>query len=222
MKALVEHYQTVRALHLRQLFADDPRRGERFTAEAAGIYLDYSKNRITDETIRLLMGLARECGLGERIAAMFRGEQVNVTEKRAVLHTALRAPETERVVVDGVRRSTRWVHDFGFSIGWPHSRSESAAASGRDNETGKRILQRNHHGSAAALGPVMAVRSVAPLQPARHDIPLHLQRRRYRLLKKPTRDLDPARNPVCICSKNFTTLETLTNAHSASLGVCTG
>src|SRR5476649_2952995 len=82
--ALAEHYQAVRGLHLRQLFADDPRRGERYTAEAAGIYLDYSKNRITYETIRLLMGLAGECGVRERIAAMFRGEPINVTEKRAV------------------------------------------------------------------------------------------------------------------------------------------
>src|SRR5450759_4662192 len=101
-KALEVHCATIRNLHLRQLFAEDPRRGERLTAEAAGIYLDYSKNRITDETIRLLVRLAEECGLRERIAAMFRGERINVTEKRAVLHTALRAPETERVVVDGV------------------------------------------------------------------------------------------------------------------------
>ena len=101
-KALEVHCATIRNLHLRQLFAEDPRRGERYTAEAAGIYLDYSKNRITDETIRLLVRLAEECGLRERIAAMFRGERINLTEKRAVLHTALRAPATERIVVDGV------------------------------------------------------------------------------------------------------------------------
>jgi glucose-6-phosphate isomerase len=101
-KALEAHCATIRNLHLRQFFAEDPRRGERLTAEAAGIYLDYSKNRITDETIRLLVRLAEECGLRERIAAMFRGERINVTEKRAVLHTALRAPETERIVVNGV------------------------------------------------------------------------------------------------------------------------
>ena len=101
-KALEVHCTAIRNLHLRQLFAEDPRRGERLIAEAAAIYLDYSKNRITDETMRLLVGLAEECGLRERIAAMFRGERINVTEKRAVLHTALRAPETERVVVDGV------------------------------------------------------------------------------------------------------------------------
>ena len=101
-KALAAHYQTVQGLHLRQLFADDPDRGERLTAEAAGIYLDYSKNRITDETMRLLMTLAGECGLRERIDAMFRGERINVTENRAVLHTALRAPANARIVVDGV------------------------------------------------------------------------------------------------------------------------
>ena len=101
-KALEAHFAAIRNLHLRQLFADDPHRGERFTAEVAGIYLDYSKNRITDETIRLLLALAGECGLPERIVAMFGGERINVTEKRAVLHVALRAPESERIVVDGV------------------------------------------------------------------------------------------------------------------------
>src|SRR6185503_17595890 len=88
--------------HLRQLFADDPRRGERYAAQAAGIYLDYSKNRITGGTIRLLLKLADECGLRDRIAAMFRGDAINVTEKRAALHTALRAPVTARIVVDGI------------------------------------------------------------------------------------------------------------------------
>ena len=92
-KALAAHYKEVRPLHLRQLFADDPQRGERLTAEAVGIYLDYSKNRITDETLTLLVQLAEESGLRERIDAMFRGDKINVTENRAVLHVALRAPE---------------------------------------------------------------------------------------------------------------------------------
>ena len=100
-KALEAHFATIRDLNLRKLFVDDPVRGERLTAEAAGIYLDYSKNRITDETMRLLAKLAEECGLRERIAAMFSGERINVTEKRAVLHIALRAPETQRILVDG-------------------------------------------------------------------------------------------------------------------------
>ena len=100
-KALAAHFQQVRGLHLRQLFADDPKRGERLTAEAVGIFLDYSKNRVTDETLRLLLQLAQECGLRQRIDAMFKGEKINVTEKRAVLHVALRAPRGESIVVDG-------------------------------------------------------------------------------------------------------------------------
>src|SRR4051794_23715220 len=99
-KALATHFCQVRGVHLRQLFADDPKRGERLTAEAAGIYFDYSKNRITDETLKLLLQLGQECGLSARIEAMFRGDKINVTENRAVLHTALRAPEGTSVVVD--------------------------------------------------------------------------------------------------------------------------
>src|SRR5258705_319258 len=100
-KALEAHFQEVRDLHLRGLFADDPRRGERLTADAAGIFLDYSKNRVTDETLRLLLRLAEESGLRDRIDAMFRGEKINVTENRAVLHTALRAPRNASITVDG-------------------------------------------------------------------------------------------------------------------------
>src|SRR6266481_9581127 len=100
-KALEAHYEKVRKLTLRQLFADDPKRGERMTAEALGLYVDYSKHRITDETLALLLQLAEESGLRERIDAMFRGEKINVTEKRAVLHVALRAPRGASIVVDG-------------------------------------------------------------------------------------------------------------------------
>ena len=100
-KSLHEHFGTVRDLHLRKLFADDPGRAERYTVEAAGLFCDYSKNRITDETLRLLLQLAEESGLRERIDAMFRGEKINVTENRAVLHVALRAPRGEKIVVDG-------------------------------------------------------------------------------------------------------------------------
>src|SRR5260370_39210464 len=100
-KVLEEHYQKIRDLHLRSLFAEDPSRGERFALEAASIYLDYSKNRVTDETLRLLMELARDSGLRERIDAMFPGEKINVTENRPVLHVALRAPMDESIVVDG-------------------------------------------------------------------------------------------------------------------------
>src|SRR5674476_1114762 len=101
-KALQAHFQKVRTLHLRQLFADDPQRGERFTAEACGLYLDYSKNRITDETLQLLVQLAEACNLREHIEAMFTGQKINVTEQRAVLHTALRAPKEERIIVNGI------------------------------------------------------------------------------------------------------------------------
>src|SRR5499427_1741280 len=100
-KALEAHYHKMRGLHLRKLFADDPTRGERLTAEAAGLFLDYSKNRIADETIKLLLKLAEEADLRARIDAMFRGEKINITEKRAVLHTALRAPKGSSIVVDG-------------------------------------------------------------------------------------------------------------------------
>src|SRR6516162_7483671 len=100
-KGLETHYRQVRDLHLRKLFADDPKRGERLTAEAIGIYFDYSKNRITDETLKLLLQLAEESGLRARIDAMFRGEKINVTENRAVLHVALRAPRGATIVVDG-------------------------------------------------------------------------------------------------------------------------
>ncbi|PYN22618.1 MAG: glucose-6-phosphate isomerase, partial [Candidatus Rokuibacteriota bacterium] len=100
-KALAAHYESVRGLHLRELFAKDPRRGERLVAEAAGLYLDYSKNRVTDETLRLLLDLARSSGVAARRDAMFAGEKINVTEQRAVLHVALRAPRGARIVVDG-------------------------------------------------------------------------------------------------------------------------
>src|SRR5271169_3324310 len=99
--ALESHYSKFKDVHLRKLFADDPQRGERLTAEACGIYFDYSKHRITDETVRLLLQLAEESGLRGRIDAMFRGEKINVTEKRSVLHTALRAPKGRSIVVDG-------------------------------------------------------------------------------------------------------------------------
>jgi glucose-6-phosphate isomerase len=101
-KALEEHYQKMRNVHMRSLFADDPQRGDRLVAEGTGIYLDFSKNRITDETMQLLVKLAEECGLRENIDAMFQGKKINITENRAVLHTALRMPPTEKVLVDGI------------------------------------------------------------------------------------------------------------------------
>ena len=210
-KALAEHYQTVRGLHLRQLFADDPRRGERFTAEAAGIYLDYSKHRITDETIRLLVGLAEECGLGRRIEAMFRGEQINVTEKRAVLHTALRAPESEQVVVGGV--------DVVPAVHAVLARMAAFSHQVRNGQwqgyTGKRIRNVINIGIGGSdLGPVMAYEALRHY--SRRDMTLRFVSNVDGTdFEEATRGLDPEETLFIICSKTFTTLETLTNAHAA-------
>jgi glucose-6-phosphate isomerase len=210
-KALAAHYETIRGLHLRQLFAEDPGRGERLTAEATGIYLDYSKNRITDETIRLLVSLAGECGLRERIAAMFRGERINATEKRAVLHTALRAPSTEQVVVDGV--------DVVPEVQAVLERMAVFALRVRGGEwkghTGKRIRNVISIGIGGSdLGPVMAYEAL------RHYSQRNVTFRFVSNVdgtdfEEATRDLDPEETLFIICSKTFTTLETLTNAHSA-------
>jgi glucose-6-phosphate isomerase len=210
-KALAEHYQTVRGLHLRQLFADDPRRGERFTAEAAGIYLDYSKHRITDETIRLLVGLAEECGLGRRIEAMFRGEQINVTEKRAVLHAALRAPESEQVVVGGV--------DVVPAVHAVLARMAAFSHQVRNGQwqgyTGKRIRNVINIGIGGSdLGPVMAYEALRHY--SRRDMTLRFVSNVDGTdFEEATRGLDPEETLFIICSKTFTTLETLTNAHAA-------
>jgi glucose-6-phosphate isomerase len=210
-KALAEHYQTVRDLHLRQLFADDPRRGERFTAEAAGIYLDYSKHRITDETIRLLVGLAEECGLGRRIEAMFRGEPINVTEKRAVLHTALRAPESEQVVVGGV--------DVVPAVHAVLARMAAFSHQVRNGQwqgyTGKRIRNVINIGIGGSdLGPVMAYEALRHY--SRRDMTLRFVSNVDGTdFEEATRGLDPEETLFIICSKTFTTLETLTNAHAA-------
>src|SRR5258705_9295286 len=133
--ALAAHHQSVRELHLRKLFADDPKRGERMTAEALGLYLDYSKNRITDETLKLLLQLAEECGLRARIDAMFRGEKINLTENRAVLHIALRAPRGTSIVVDG-ENVVPQVHAVLEKMGGFANRVRSGAWKGH---TGKRI-----------------------------------------------------------------------------------
>lgn len=210
-KALEDHYATLRHLHLRQLFADDPRRGERLTAEAAGIYLDYSKNRITDETIRLLVQLAEECGLRERIDAMFRGERINVTEKRAVLHTALRAPKTEQVVVDGV--------DVVPKVHAVLDRMAAFSFQVRSGEwqgyTGKRIRNIINIGIGGSdLGPVMAYEALRYYS-QRDMIFRFVSNVDGTDFAEATRDLDPAETLFIICSKTFTTLETLTNAHAA-------
>src|ERR1035437_700191 len=152
-KTLASNCKKLRGQHLRQLFAEDPGRGKRLTAEAAGIYLDYSKNRVNDETMQLLITLAEECRLGERIAAMFLGERINVTEKRAVLHTALRAPASEQLVVDG--------HDIVPDIQAVIERMAIFSRQIRSGEwrghTGKRIRNIINIGIGGSdLGPVMA------------------------------------------------------------------
>jgi len=210
-KALEVHYATVRNRHLRQLFADDPHRGERFTAEAAGIYLDYSKNRITEETLQLLVRLAEESGLGERIATMFSGEQINVTEKRAVLHTALRAPKSERIVVDGVNI----VPEIHATLDRMAAFSLQIRSGKWRGYTGKRIRNIINIGIGGSdLGPVMAYEALRYYN--QRDLTFRfISNVDGSDFEEATRDLDPEETLFIVCSKTFTTLETLTNAHSA-------
>ena len=209
--ALAAHALEVRALHLRELFAGDAKRGERMTLEAAGIYLDYSKNRITDATLRLLMQLADESGLRARIDAMFRGERVNVSEKRAVLHVALRAPKGTSMVVDG-ENVVPQVHAVLDKMTRFVDRVRSGLWTGH---TGKRIRNVVNIGIGGSdLGPVMAYEAL------RHYSERAMT---FRFVSnvdgtdfaEATRDLDPAETLFIVASKTFTTLETMTNAHTA-------
>src|SRR5678816_4021160 len=152
-KALVAHHQKIRDLHLRKLFADDPTRGERMTAEAVGLFLDYSKNRVTDETLKLLLRLADESGLRERIDAMFRGEKINVTENRAVLHVALRAPKGASIVVDG-ENVVLGVHTVLDKMADFSNRVRSGEWKGHTGERIRNVINVGIGGSD--LGPVMA------------------------------------------------------------------
>jgi len=210
-KALEAHYGKVRGLHLRKLFADDAKRGERMTAEAAGIYLDYSKNRITDETMTLLLRLAEESGLRERIDAMFRGEKINITEKRAVLHVALRAPKEASIVVDGLNVVPQ-VHAVLDKMADFSNRVRSGAWTGHTGRRIKNVINIGIGGSD--LGPVMAYEALK-----------HYSERAmtFRFVSnvdgtdfaEAVRDLDPAETLFIVSSKTFTTLETMTNAQSA-------
>ena len=166
-QALSSHHQEVKDLHLRKLFAGDAKRGERMTLEAAGLYLDYSKNRITDETLRLLLDLAEQSGLRDRIEAMFRGDKINVTENRAVLHTALRAPRDAKIMVDGrdvvpdVHRVLDRMADF----------SERVRKGEWRGHTGKRIRNIVNIGIGGSdLGPDDGLRGAAPLRDAASSI----------------------------------------------------
>src|SRR5487761_2725682 len=220
-KALAQHQREIRDLHLRELFADDPARAERMTLEAAGLTLDYSKNRITDATVKLLLALAEQSGLRARIDAMFRGDRINVTENRAALHVALRAPRGASIVIDGenvvlqVHAVLDKMADF----------SERVRNGGWKGHTGKRIRNVINIGIGGSdLGPVMAYEALK-----------HYSDRRltFRFVSnvdstdfaEATRDLDPAETVFIVASKTFTTLETMTNAHAArdwSLGALGG
>jgi len=210
-KALRAHFKKIEPLHLRKLFADDPRRGQRLTAEAAGLFLDYSKNRVTGQTLKLLLQLAKESGVRQRIDAMFGGEKINTTEKRAVLHVALRAPKGARIVVDG-KNVVPEVHAVLDKMTDFARRVRSGEWKGH---TGKRIRNVINIGIGGSdLGPVMAYEAL------RHYSERSMT---FRFVSnvdgidfvEATRDLDAAETLFIVSSKTFTTLETMTNAQSA-------
>ncbi len=217
-QALTTHYQTIRDVHLRTLFAEDAERGERLSLSALGIYLDYSKNRITDETLNLLVALAGECGLRERIDGMFRGDKINTTEKRAVLHTALRAPRSAEILVDG--------HNVVPDVHHVLDRMADFATQVRDGTwrgyTGKSIANVINIGIGGSdLGPAMAYDAL------RHYSARHLTVRFVANIDgtdfaEATRDLDPAETLFIVASKTFTTQETMTNARTARHWVLAG
>jgi glucose-6-phosphate isomerase len=210
-KALAAHHKKIKPIHLRKLFANDPKRGQRMTLEAAGLFLDYSKNRVTDQTIRLLLQLARESGLRNRIDAMFAGDKINTTENRAVLHVALRAPRDAAILVDG-KNVIPDVHAVLDKMASFANRVRSGAWKGH---TGKRIKNVINIGIGGSdLGPVMAYEAL------RHYSQRSLTFRFVSNidgidLVEATQDLDPAETLFIISSKTFTTLETMTNAQSA-------
>jgi len=210
-KSLAAHYKEVRDVHLRTLFGEDPLRGERLTAEAAGLFLDYSKNRVTDETLKLLVELARESGLRERIDAMFRGEKINITENRAVLHVALRAPEGASILVDG-KNVVPEVHAVLDRMADFANRVRSGAWKGH---TGKRIANVINIGIGGSdLGPVMAYEALKHYS-ARDMTFRFVSNVDGTDFAEAVRDLDPSETLFIASSKTFTTLETMTNAHTA-------
>jgi glucose-6-phosphate isomerase len=209
--ALEAHYRKMRDVHLRALFADDGARGSRLTAEAAGIFLDYSKNRVTDETLRLLVGLAHESGLRDRIEAMFRGDKINVTEDRAVLHVALRAPKGSSIIVDGANVVPE-VHAVLNKMAEFCDRVRNGAWKG---QTGKRIRNVINIGIGGSdLGPVMAYEALK-FYSDRSMTFRFVSNVDGTDFAEATLDLDPAETLFIVSSKTFTTLETMTNAASA-------
>ncbi len=210
-KALEAHSEQIKAKHLRELFAEDAQRGERFTAEADGIFLDYSKNRITDETVKLLLALAEETGLKAKIDAMFRGDKINITENRAVLHVALRAPKGQTILVDG-EDVVPGVHEVLEKMAGFADRVRSGDWKGH---TGKRIKNVINIGIGGSdLGPVMAYEALK-----------HYSERSmtFRFVSnvdgtdfaEAVQDLNADETLFLVASKTFTTLETMTNAHTA-------
>jgi len=210
-KALAEHSKEIRKLHLRELFASDSIRGEKLVAEGAGLFVDYSKNRVTETTLKLLRQLAEECDVRGRIDAMFRGEKINTTEKRAVLHVALRAPKNATILVDG-KNVVPAVHDVLDKMATFSNRIRSGEWVGH---TGKRIRNIVNIGIGGSdLGPVMAYEAL------RHYTDRSLTFRFVSNIDgtdfvEATRDLDPAETLFIVSSKTFTTLETMTNAQTA-------
>jgi glucose-6-phosphate isomerase len=210
-KALAMHHAQAGRTHLRELFATDGRRGERFTLEAAGLYLDYSKNRITDETLKLLAALSAECGLRERIAAMFRGDAINTTERRSVLHIALRAPATQAIVVDG----TEIVTEVHAVLARMAAFADDVRRGRWLGYTGKRIRAVVNIGIGGSdLGPAMAYEALRHYS-ERGLILRFVSNVDATDLIEATRDLHAAETLFIVCSKTFATLETLTNAHAA-------
>jgi len=210
-QALTAHHATIKDAHLRTLFADDPQRGERLTAEAVGLYFDYSKHRATDETIRLLLGLAEECRLQDRVAAMFSGEKINNTEDRAVLHVALRAPRDASIMVDGSNVVPE-VHKVLDQMSHFADRVRSGAWLGH---TGRRIRNVVNIGIGGSdLGPVMAYEALRSYS-ARDMTFRFVSNVDGTDFVEATRDLDPAETLFIISSKTFTTLETMSNARAA-------
>ncbi len=210
-KVLEAHVKTVSEMHLRKLFADDSARGERLTTEAVGLFFDYSKNRITDETLSLLIELARESGLKERIDAMFRGDKINITEKRAVLHVALRAPRGESILVDG-EDVVPQVHEVLDRMTAFADRVRSGEWKGHTGSPIRNVVNIGIGGSD--LGPVMAYEAL------KHYSDRSMT---FRFVSnvddtdfaEAVQDLEPAETLFIVSSKTFTTLETMTNAHTA-------
>jgi len=211
-QALEDHHETMRGVHLRNLFADDPTRGERMTAETAGVYLDYSKNRVNHDTLKLLVDLGEKSGLRVRIDAMFRGEKINVTENRAVLHVALRAPKGASIVVDG-KNVVPEVHAVLDKMADFANRIRSGQWKGH---TGKRIRNVVNIGIGGSdLGPVMAYEALKYYSDRAMTFHFVCNVDGTDFVEA-TRDLDAAETLFIISSKTFTTLETMNNVSAGS------